>query len=87
MMTMKGVGKKALSTRMVAAFTIMLALALTTAAAAGACPNSITECGCTINSPGTYTVTSGFSMPSTGICIDITASNVTLRSAAIGFII
>jgi hypothetical protein len=80
MTTIKGFGKKALSTRLVAAFTIMLALALTTAAAAGACPTSITECGCTISAPGTYKMVGpDFVKKPAGTCIDITASNVTLE--------
>ena len=81
-MTMKGVGKKALSTGMVAAVTTMLALALTpTGAAAGACAKTFKKCGCTISAPGSYTLVnlSTFPLKSTGTCIDITASNVTLN--------
>ena len=58
-------------------FATMLALALTpSAAAAAACALSIPTCGCTINSPGTYTLTGASPMNSTGTCVDITASNV-----------
>jgi hypothetical protein len=57
----------------------MLAVALApSGASAAACALSIPTCGCTINSPGTYTLTGSSPMNSTGTCIDITASHVTL---------
>jgi hypothetical protein len=47
-------------------------------AAAAACALSIPKCGCTISSPGSYMLTGMSPMTSTGTCVDITASNVTL---------
>jgi hypothetical protein len=79
MTTMKGFGKKALSTGMAAAVTTMLALAPSGADAA-ACAKSITKCGCTINSPGTYSQAFLRMKPKVGTCIDITAGNVTFVS-------
>jgi len=67
-----------------AAFATMLALALApSGAAAAACALSIPTCGCTINSTGTYTLTGTSPMTSTGTCINITASNVTLSGSSI----
>jgi hypothetical protein len=60
-------------------FGTILFIALAPAGAyAAACALSIPTCGCTINSPGTYTLTGTSPMNSTGTCIDITASNVKL---------
>ncbi len=42
------------------------------------CALSIPSCGCTINSPGTYTLTGSSPMHSTGTCVDIAVSHVTL---------
>ena len=71
--------RKALSMGVVAAFATMLVLALApSGAAAAACALSIPTCGCTISSPGSYTLTGPNPMNSTGTCIDITASNVSL---------
>jgi hypothetical protein len=57
----------------------MLAVALApSGAAAAACALSILNCGCTISSPGNYTLTGTSPMNSTGTCVDITASHVTL---------
>ncbi len=42
------------------------------------CALSIPTCGCTINSPGTYTLTGSNPMNSTGTCVDIAASHVSL---------
>jgi len=57
----------------------MLAVALApSGAAAAACALSILNCGCTISSPGNYTLTGSNPMNSTGTCVDITASHVTL---------
>lgn len=82
MMTLRGVVRKALSMGVAAAFATMLALALTPSkAAASACALSIPTCGCTISSPGTYTLTGASPMNSTGTCIDIAASGVTLNGA------
>ena len=83
MTTMKGFGKKALGTGMVAAFTTMLALVMApTGAAAGACPLMILKCGCTISSSGSYTLAGLNPMLLTSTegstCIHITASDVTL---------
>jgi len=47
-------------------------------ASAAACAPSIPTCGCTISSPGSYTLTGSDPMNSTGTCVDITASNVSL---------
>jgi parallel beta-helix repeat protein len=84
MMTMGGLAKKAVSNGVAAAFATMLALALAPSeAAAGACALSIPKCGCTINSPGNYVLTGASPMQSTGTCVDITASKVTLGGAVI----
>jgi len=57
----------------------MLIMAATPSeAGAAACALSIPTCGCTISSPGSYTLTGASPMNSTGTCIDIAASNVTL---------
>ena len=61
--------------------TILFIAVLPSRADAVTCALSIPTCGCTINSPGTYTLTGTSPMNSTGTCIDITASNVTLDSA------
>ena len=62
-----------------AAIAAMFAVALApSGATAAACALSIPTCGCTINSPGTYTLTGSSPMNSTGTCVDITASNVKL---------
>jgi hypothetical protein len=73
--------KQAICSGITAIVTTMLALALTTGAAEAACAQSIKKCGCTISAPGTYTMVEGvgFETPATGTCIDITASNVTLK--------
>jgi hypothetical protein len=64
---------------MAAAFATMLTLALTpSGTSAAACALSILTCGCTINFPGSYTLTGSDPMNSTGTCVDITASNVSL---------
>jgi len=68
---------KAVSVAVAATFATLLALAPSEAAAA-ACALSIPKCGCTINSPGDYILTGSSPMTSTGTCVDITASNVTL---------
>jgi hypothetical protein len=66
------------------AFAMMLVTALApTDAAAAACALSILNCGCTINAPGNYTLSGASPMNSTGTCINITASNVTLSSSSI----
>ena len=63
---------------------MMLVTALApTDAAAAACALSILNCGCTINAPGNYTLSGASPMNSTGTCINITASNVTLSSSGI----
>ena len=54
-----------------------------TDAAAATCALSILNCGCTINAPGNYTLSGASPMNSTGTCINITASNVTLSSSGI----
>src|SRR5271156_2844190 len=78
-MTIGGLAKKAVSTGMAAAFAAMLALAVApSGAAAAACPLAILTCGCTINSSGSYTLSGTSPMHSTGTCVDIAASNVTL---------
>jgi len=60
------------------AFVAMIALASAPSEAyAAACALSIATCGCTITAPGTYKLT-GTSILSTGTCIDIAASHVTL---------
>ena len=83
-MMVEGAVRKALSMGMAAAFAMMLALALTPSrAAAAACALSIPTCGCTIKSPGTYMLTGTSPMNSTGTCIDITASNVTLTASSV----
>jgi radical SAM superfamily enzyme with C-terminal helix-hairpin-helix motif len=71
--------KKAVSIGMAAAFATMLALTLAPSRAdAAACTLSILNCGCTISTPGSYTLSGANPMTSTGTCVDITASNVTL---------
>jgi hypothetical protein len=60
----------------------MLAVALAPSeAAAAACALSIPKCGCTITSPGNYVLTGASPMKSTGTCVDITASRVTIAGA------
>jgi hypothetical protein len=84
MITMGGLAKKAVSTGMAAAFATMLALALAPSeAAAGTCTLAIPTCGCTISSPGNYVLTGASPMHSTGTCVDITASKVTLAGGAV----
>ena len=79
MMILGRLARKALSIGMAAAFATMLTLALTpSGASAAACALSIPTCGCTINFPGSYTLTGSDLMNSTGTCVDITASNVSL---------
>ena len=72
--------KRAVSIGMVAAFLAALAVALAPsgADAAPVCTLSIINCGCVINTPGTYTLSGASPMTSTGTCVDITASKVTL---------
>ncbi len=78
-MTILGGLTKAVSMGAAPAFAAMIAVALgSSGAAAAACVQSIASCGCAINSPGTYTLTGTNPMNSTGTCIDIVASNVTL---------
>jgi hypothetical protein len=81
-MMLEGAVRRTLSMGVAAAFAMMLATALTPSrAAAAACALSIPTCGCTINSPGTYTLTGTSPMNSTGTCVDITASNVSLEGS------
>ncbi len=62
----------------------MLFVALAPSGAfAATCALSIPTCGCTISSPGAYTLTGTSPMNSTGTCIDITASNVTLTGGKV----
>jgi hypothetical protein len=63
--------------------TLAVALAPSGAAAA-ACALSIMNCGSTISSPGNYTLSGPSPMNSTGTCIDITASRVTLSGSGTG---
>jgi hypothetical protein len=63
---------------------LLLVLALTGSAfwpqpayALPACPNPITNCGCAVTSPGTYGTGSNLTA-SSGDCIDVETSNVTL---------
>lgn len=75
---------KATSMGVAAAFAALIAVALAPAGApAAACSLSIGTCGCTIDSPGTYKLTGTSPMNSTGTCVDITASNVTLSGGLI----
>jgi len=79
-MKITGLSKKAAGFGIVAAFATILALALVPAEAdAAACALSILTCGCTISSPGNYVLAGTSPMKSTGTCVDITASNVTLE--------
>jgi hypothetical protein len=76
--------KTVVSVGVIMALAMVLVAALTPSdAAAAACALSIPSCGCTINSPGNYTLTGASPMNSAGTCIDITASNVTLTSSSI----
>ena len=75
--------KQAMRSGITAIVATMLALALApTGAVAGPCPPAILKCGCTIGSPGTYTLSGPNPMllnPTISkTCIDITASRVTL---------
>jgi len=75
--------KQAMRSGITAIVATMLALTLApTGAAAGPCPTAILKCGCTIGSPGTYTLSGPNPMllnPTISkTCIDITASRVTL---------
>ena len=80
MTTTKRFGQKPFSAGMVAAVTAMLTLALATGSAQAACASSIKECGCTISASGTYKMVGpDFVKKPAGTCIDITASNVTLK--------
>jgi hypothetical protein len=84
MMIMDRPAGKVVSTLVSIAFATMLALVLAPSrAVAAACASTIPNCGCTINSPGTYTLTGTSPMNSTGTCIDITASRVTLQGGLI----
>jgi parallel beta-helix repeat protein len=83
-MTALGGLTKAVSMGTAMAFAAMIALALApSGAAAAACALSIPNCGCTINSPGSYILSGASPMNSKGTCIDITASNVTLNGSSI----
>jgi len=61
----------------IAALLTMLAALRPYKAAAATCPPSITAC-CTIASPGTYNLADSLTLLSSGVCIDVAASNVTL---------
>jgi hypothetical protein len=81
MTIMKGFGKKAVSTGGGSVHNNARAGASADRGSAGACAKMFKKCGCTISSPGSYTMVNFtvFPLKSTGTCIDITASNVTLN--------
>ena len=84
MRTLGGAVRRTRSMGVAAAFAAMVALALTpSGATAAACALSIPTCGCTISLAGTYTLTGASPMNSSGTCIDIAASGVTLNGAGI----
>jgi len=62
--------------------TLVLTIAVRAANAQTYCSNSITACGCAINTPGTYTVdadlTASQGLTTMGSCLDVTASDVKL---------
>jgi hypothetical protein len=67
------------SMRILLALLLMLAVAPSTHAATTSCLTSISSCGCTITSPGFYTVVSSLTATAAGAdCIDIQARNVNL---------
>jgi hypothetical protein len=71
---------KAFSTGVIGLFAaVMLAALSPLKVGAAVCPLAILTCGCTISSPGSYTLSGASPMKSTGTCVDITASNVTLE--------
>jgi hypothetical protein len=76
--------KSVVSRGVAIAFAMMVVTALTGLDAdAASCGLSIPTCGCTIDSPGSYKLTGVSPMNSTGTCVDITASSVTLTSSSI----
>jgi hypothetical protein len=79
MMAPSGLAKGAARAGVAIVFGAMFAVGLApSGASAGACAPSIPTCGCTISSPGSYTLTGSDPMNSTSTCVDITASNVSL---------
>jgi hypothetical protein len=84
MRALRRLARTVISVGVATALAMMLVTALVRSdAAAAACALTILSCGCTINAPGTYTLAGPSPMNSTGTCIDITASNVTLTGGQV----
>ena len=79
METLRRLDRTAIGIIAIIALAALLTLAAApSGAAAAACAASIVDCGCTIDSPGTYKLSGSSPMHSAGTCVNITASNVTL---------